>query len=200
MDDSDLAILRVQVQSVMEMSVTQLEAVINDKKIGLSSDYPHRYISTLQDDNLALALKAIIIGYLITDGREISRELQVDAVRMSYEKDSAVFAGTGSGKTLIIAILIWMTGDRKVCFTVSPLKRLQSTQAKDFRLKYKIPKLAINGETDRTVKFWLARAGFVNGLGSSVDESTSMGGEIGGSTTSVSGSVDSGAQKMEGNG
>ncbi|KAK7041641.1 hypothetical protein VNI00_009246 [Paramarasmius palmivorus] len=67
----------------MKMSVTQLEAVIKDKKIELSSDYPHRYISTLQDDNLVLALKAIIIGYLITDGREIPRELQVDAVRMA---------------------------------------------------------------------------------------------------------------------
>ncbi|KAK7027885.1 hypothetical protein VNI00_015100 [Paramarasmius palmivorus] len=44
---------------------------------------------TLQDDNLALALKAVIIGYLITDGREIPWELQFDAVRMSYEKDEA---------------------------------------------------------------------------------------------------------------
>ncbi|ESK87435.1 family helicase [Moniliophthora roreri MCA 2997] len=135
MTDTDPAVLSIQIESVMKMDIRQVEALISTRKdIFSSPGYPVQYLTTLNDNDCLLVIKAIIIGTLITDGREIPREHQVHAVQMSFEKDSAVFAGTGSGKTFIIAIL--------------------NTLAGDLEKKYKIPTLAINGETNRTSLFW----------------------------------------------
>ncbi|KAL0063541.1 hypothetical protein AAF712_009546 [Marasmius tenuissimus] len=116
--------------------------------------YPKSYLSTLEGSDLLVALRCILVAFYITSGREIPREHQVHAVRLSFSKDSAIIAGTGSGKTLITAILIWMSGKDRISITISPLQRLQATQEKDFLTKYMIPTLAINHSTNRTADFW----------------------------------------------
>ncbi|KAK0458768.1 uncharacterized protein EV420DRAFT_1231973, partial [Desarmillaria tabescens] len=66
------------------------------------------------------------LAYFVTGGREAPREMQLRAALASYEnRDSAVIAGTGSGKTLIIALLI--PSDKPsdgATITISSLKRL----------------------------------------------------------------------------
>ena len=41
-----------------------------------------------------------------------------------------------------------------VTLTISPLKRLQSTQADDFSKKYNVPTLTINEDTPRDDAWW----------------------------------------------
>jgi replicative superfamily II helicase len=56
-------------------------------------------------------------------------------------KDCLVSAGTGSGKTLPIALSMLMDDPTKkrVTLTLSPLKRLQMTQESNFNTRYGIP-------------------------------------------------------------
>jgi hypothetical protein len=65
-------------------------------------------------------------------------------------------AGTGSGKTLPIALnfLLDDPSMEPVTLTISPLKRLQSTQANDFSKKYNVPTLTINEDTPRDDAWW----------------------------------------------
>jgi replicative superfamily II helicase len=55
-------------------------------------------------------------------------------------KESLISAGTGSGKTLPIAINILLDNPAKnlITLTLSPLTRLQATQEKDFVSRYGI--------------------------------------------------------------
>ncbi|ESK81944.1 hypothetical protein Moror_15404 [Moniliophthora roreri MCA 2997] len=101
--------LTIQVQSIIKMSVMQLKEIVVRRNIVNMPDYPSHYLSTLKNNNLSLALRAIIIGSLITERCETSQKLQVHAVRMSYDKDLAIFAGTGSGKTLHYSIALEAT-------------------------------------------------------------------------------------------
>ena len=71
-------------------------------------------------------------------------------------KDSLLSAGTGSGKTLPIAINILLDdpSKNKITLTISPLKRLQSTQEADFSSRYGIRTFAINDDTPREDAWW----------------------------------------------
>jgi len=100
-------------------------------------------------------------------------------------KDSLVYAGTGSGKTLPIALNILLEDPAKklVTITISPLKRLQITQVysshprisilttynfleqNDFNEKFRIPTLAVNETTSRDEGFW--NVGLIRALRSS---------------------------------
>ncbi|KAF8804745.1 hypothetical protein BYT27DRAFT_7107093 [Phlegmacium glaucopus] len=63
--------------------------------------------------------------------------------------DSLISAGTGSGKTLPIAIctLLNNPAKKKVTIVVSPLKRLQKSQAAEFAMHFGICAVAINEDT-----------------------------------------------------
>ncbi|KAH6911333.1 hypothetical protein BKA70DRAFT_1031824, partial [Coprinopsis sp. MPI-PUGE-AT-0042] len=73
-----------------------------------------------------------------------------------HKKDSLLYTGTGSGKTLVIAIaaLLPMPSDNRIVIVISPLQRLQTTQAEDIQRKYQIPTIAINEHTPRTQEFF----------------------------------------------
>ncbi|KAL0566331.1 hypothetical protein V5O48_015682 [Marasmius crinis-equi] len=143
------------IENVMSMNHDKpLLKIINSNHLPSKPQYPSVYLSTLSEKDLNLALRVIVVAFYVTEGREIPREYQVRAVCASYANDSAIIAGTGSGKTLITALLMWMTGRGRVSITVSPLKRLQETQGKDFEEKYRIPTLVVNESTERTADFW----------------------------------------------
>ncbi len=77
------------------------------------------------------------------------------ADRLRHE--SLVPAGTGSRKTLPIAINILLNdpAKRKITITMSPLKRLQSSQQEDFSARYGIRTFAIiNEDTSCDDKWW----------------------------------------------
>ena len=67
-----------------------------------------------------------------------------------------IIAGTGSGKTLPIALCILLDDPAKklVTLTLSPLKRLQITQENDFNTRYGISTVCINEDTPRDENWW----------------------------------------------
>src|SRR6266700_1310126 len=73
-----------------------------------------------------------------------------------HGKDSLVSAGTGSGKTLPMALNILLDDLAKnhVTLTLSPLKQLQVTQMDDFNYRYGIPTVVINEDTSRDETWW----------------------------------------------
>ena len=71
-------------------------------------------------------------------------------------KDCLVATGTGSDKTLPIALNILLDDPSKqlVTLTLSPLKRLQITQESDFNSRYGVPTVVINEDTPRDDSWW----------------------------------------------
>ncbi|KAF8150858.1 P-loop containing nucleoside triphosphate hydrolase protein [Crassisporium funariophilum] len=71
-------------------------------------------------------------------------------------RDSLISAGTGSGKTLPIALctLLDNPAKKKVTIIVSPLKRLQTSQANEFTAHFGIRAVAINEDTPRDPTWW----------------------------------------------
>ncbi|KAF8256918.1 hypothetical protein EI94DRAFT_1480977, partial [Lactarius quietus] len=83
--------------------------------------------------------------------------MQLKAVLLDYHgKDNLVSAGTGSGKTLPIALNVLLDDLDKQLLTVtlSPLKRLQVSQESDFNTRYGIPTVVINEDTPREDAWW----------------------------------------------
>ena len=71
-------------------------------------------------------------------------------------KDALIAAGTGSGKTLPIALCILLDDPTAnyLSVTISPLKRLQVTQESDFNNRFGIPTVTINEDTPRDSEWW----------------------------------------------
>ena len=113
---------------------------------------PVTYLAGLNEKEHILCLRASLICLKVTDGAQIPREMQLRAVVADQNGgDSLTSAGTGSGKTLPIALnfLLDDPSTEPVTLTISPLKQLQSMQADDFSKKYNVPTLTINEDTPR---------------------------------------------------
>ena len=88
----------------------------------------------------------------------VPREMQLRVVLADvHAKDALVAAGTGSGKTLPIALCILLDDPTAnyLSITISPLKRLQVTQESDFNNRFGIPTVTINEDTSRNNKHFL---------------------------------------------
>ena len=97
----------------------------------LQSRMPTEYLSSLNDKDLTTAYQACLLAWHVTGGTQIPREMQLRATLATYNgSDSLVNAGTGSGKTLPIALNLLLDDplDNYISLTISPLKRLQVTQ------------------------------------------------------------------------
>ena len=73
-----------------------------------------------------------------------------------HAKDALVAAGTGSGKTLPIALCILLDDPTAnyLSITISPLKRLQVTQESDFNNRFGILTVTVNEDTPRDNEWW----------------------------------------------
>ena len=93
------------------------------------------------------ALHACLIVFSVTDGQIIPRQFQLVAgLAALWGKNSIVNAGTGSGKTLSIAIPLLMNL-KAVAIVISPLKHLQITQAEALE-RFLIKPLMINQDME----------------------------------------------------
>ena len=118
---------------------------------------PTTFLATLDDEARAICFRASLICYSVTRGTQVPREMQLRAVLADQtEQDSLVAAGTGSGKTLPMALNILLDDPSKklTTVTISPLKRLQATQENDFNTRYSIPTVVINEDTPREDEWW----------------------------------------------
>jgi hypothetical protein len=103
--------------------------------LGLHERLPSGFLATLDDADLTICYRAAIICYGVTGSVQVPRKMQLKAVLSDYHgKDTLVSAGTGSGKTLPIALNVLLDDPDKdlITLTLSPLKRLQMTQESDF--------------------------------------------------------------------
>jgi hypothetical protein len=121
---------------------------------------PVAYLADLNEKDRILCLRASLICMEVTGRTEIPREMQLRVVVADQNRgDSLISAGTGSGKTLPIALncLLDDPSTQPVTLTISPLKRLQSTQANVFSIKYNVPTCTINEDTPRDDAWWDVR-------------------------------------------
>ena len=93
------------------------------------SRVPVEYIFTLDVEEQIVALRLCLLVYYATHGQEIPKKLQLQAALACLKTDSLVVAGTGFGKTHIMALVILYHDDpNRLSITISPLNRLQKTQ------------------------------------------------------------------------
>jgi ATP-dependent helicase YprA (DUF1998 family) len=95
------------------------------------SKAPSEYMDTLSKEDQLVAHRACLLSWFVTAGTQVPREIQLrSCLATSNGQDSLLYAGTGSGKTLPIALNILLEDLEKnyVTITISPLKRLQITQ------------------------------------------------------------------------
>ncbi|KAF8055761.1 P-loop containing nucleoside triphosphate hydrolase protein [Lyophyllum atratum] len=122
-----------------------------------SEKLPTNYLAGLSADDRTIARRACLLAWAVTAGTQVPREIQLKATLATRNgKDSMVNAGTGSGKTLPIALNLLLDdpNERGITLTISPLKRLQITQENDFNIKYGIPTMAVNDDTPREEEFY----------------------------------------------
>ncbi|KAH6902930.1 P-loop containing nucleoside triphosphate hydrolase protein, partial [Coprinopsis sp. MPI-PUGE-AT-0042] len=102
-------------------------------------------------------IQVCLLVYIATRFALVPREVQLRAsLALHYKKESLLYSGTGSGKTMFIAIAILLQDPKKQLnvVTVSPLKRLQSTQVNEFQERWGIPTMAVNESTPKDTPFW----------------------------------------------
>ncbi|KAI9463684.1 P-loop containing nucleoside triphosphate hydrolase protein [Lactarius psammicola] len=125
--------------------------------LGLRERLPAGFLDTLDEDDLTICYRAAVMCYGVTGSAQVPREMQLKAVLSDYHgKDTLVSAGTGSGKTLPIALNVLLDDpdNRLVTVMLSPLKRLQVTQESDFNTRYGISTVVINEDTPREDAWW----------------------------------------------
>jgi hypothetical protein len=105
-----------------------------------------RWIGSLDPHQCLDNLRACLLIFSVTDGRVIPRRFQLEAGLAAYcGKNTIINAGTGSGKTLSMAIPLLMDLEA-IGLIISPLKRLQSTQARELE-RFLLKPLVINQDS-----------------------------------------------------
>jgi len=102
---------------------------------------PQDYLRELGASNNTIGLQSSLVCWAVSQGRIVPREMQLRLILADQRgRDSLISAGTGSGKTLPIALctLLDDPAKKKVTIVVSPLKRLQKSQANEFTMHFGI--------------------------------------------------------------
>ncbi|KAG2005988.1 II DNA helicase [Coprinopsis cinerea AmutBmut pab1-1] len=123
-----------------------------------SSKIPNEWICTLPADNhdRKICYRAILICWAVT-GELVPRVMQLKAVlAIQNGKYVLVSAGTGSGKTLPMALNILLDDPSMHYLTIilCPLKRLQKAQVEEFTWRFKICTVVINEDTPRDERWY----------------------------------------------
>ncbi|KAJ7586331.1 hypothetical protein C8J56DRAFT_1051704 [Mycena floridula] len=74
------------------------------------------------------------------------------------QKGCFVVAGTGQGKTLSGILNQILEPEVRFSLVLSPLKWLQSSQAEDLQLVYRLKAMIVNEDTPRNTDFWNKKA------------------------------------------
>jgi len=160
MDDADVSTvpnLSERLETLRTCTVNYLEDLVLAIGSEITSRLPTSYLGNLAITDRAICLRVCLICYSLTGSSQVPREMQLRAVLASRNgKDCLVAAGTGSGKTLPIALNILLDDPSKqlVTLTLSPLKRLHITQESDFNSRYGVPTVVINEDTPRDDSWW----------------------------------------------
>lgn len=135
--------------------VDELKRLISN--LSLYDRLPLSFLESLDEDDKIVCYRAALICYSVTNSIQVPCEMQLRVVlAIKNGRDCLVSAGTGSGKTLPIALatLLDDPDKRLVTLTLSPLKRFQVTQESDFNTRYGVPTAVINEDTPREDAWW----------------------------------------------
>lgn len=117
---------------------------------------PMAFINGLDEQDQYLCFLAMLVCWALC--AKVPRPMQLQFILADCKKRSGILvsAGTGSGKTLPMAIVIHMDDPEKkwLTITLSPLKRLQLTQLDEFNQTFKVPTVVINEDTPRDPKWY----------------------------------------------
>ncbi|KAJ7150362.1 P-loop containing nucleoside triphosphate hydrolase protein [Mycena filopes] len=115
------------------------------------------FLLSLAEKDCARVLRACLLVLSVTRGRIVPHQGQLEAglAALTPGNEISVIARTGWGKTLCIALPLLLQPDT-ITLTISPLKRLQKMQVKDFINKFGIPTLAVNEDTPNSPELWNA--------------------------------------------
>jgi superfamily II DNA or RNA helicase len=124
----------ITIDSIRTLSLLDLEALL-DAHIPIPQQPTPEFLDSLPSDERSTVLKLCLLCWKITENWErtiIPKEFQLKAALATIMKrDSIVDVGTGSGKTLAM-ILPHLLFPAHVSVILSPYKRLQEQQHKDF--------------------------------------------------------------------
>ena len=110
------------------------------------------FLRPLLDHETRAVCLACILVFLISRGTVVPRRFQLEAVLGSLAGDGIIAAGTGSGKTLIMIILLLLR-PADLCILIVPLKRLQLAHLEAFN-SYGINTVVINEDTSVEPALW----------------------------------------------
>jgi hypothetical protein len=128
------------VQGVREIALETLESIISNS-IPADLTPSVQFLNSLAPGARSNVLKASLIIYVLSGCTMVPRELQLRAALAEIAGfDTSVMSGTGTGKTLIMAIPHILDPGR-ISFIISPLKRLQLSQANALNLACSVPEL-----------------------------------------------------------
>ena len=116
------------------------------------SKVPTEYMNSLSEQDRVTAHRACLLTWFLTSGTQVPRDIQLQSCLATFNgKDSLIYAGTGSGKTLPIALNILLEDPAKerITLTISPLKRLQITQVYTLLSFSDIPSSCFSGTTGK---------------------------------------------------
>ena len=128
-----------------------ISTVITDSRL------PKEFLDSLSNEDQTICKRACMICWSVTDGVCVPREMQLRVILAGrHGLDALVASGTGSGKTLPMALTMLLDdpADHRITITISPLKRLQVTQESDFNTKYGISTVVINDDTTSENSWW----------------------------------------------
>ena len=125
----------------------------------LLAKLPTTYLDSLDDKDRVICFRVTLLCYYATACMklQIPHEMQLRAILADqHGKGYLVAAGTGSGKTLPIAVNILLEDPVKclTTLTISPLKCLQTTHEDEFNNVYGIPTVVINEDTPWDEAWW----------------------------------------------
>ena len=124
---------------------------------------PNDFLESLNNDDQIICNRASMICWSVTDGVCVPREMQLRVILAErHGLDAVVASGTGSGKTLPMALTMLLDNpaENRITITISPLKRLQVTQESDFNGRYGIRMVVINDDTKSGNPWWDVRCKF----------------------------------------
>ena len=152
----DVPTLHERLDFLRKASETVISTLV-DSIPELRTCLPQDYIRGLGPSDRTICLRSSLVCWAVTQGRIVPREMQFRSILADQRgRDSLISAGTGSGKTLPIALCTLLDDPAKknVTIVVSPLKRLQKSQANEFMTRFGIRAVAINEDTPRDSIWW----------------------------------------------
>jgi len=146
-DPFSMIIPTIRSLSLEDLRRTAAEIIPQDRR-------PSQHLWDISDNVQQLyVLRACLLVFILSLGRVVPRDFQLEATLSALgNKDVIVSSGTGSGKTLIMTMLMLLC-PMDLSLVIVPLKRLQNAQLEAF-MRYGIPSVVINEDTPNDSELW----------------------------------------------